>query len=125
MLLFFMGCGSVKNINKDKAGIKSAYFQWVHEVESAHGYTQKVVDLYADDAILLPTLSSKMCTTKHMLSNYFSYFLNLPNLQVETKQLITRRYGDIGMNTGFYNVSYMNGSKKESLHGKVKNTKRM
>ena len=56
-----------------------------------------------------------MCTTKEMLTNYFVHFLSLKNIQIETKQLITRVYGDIAMNTGFYDVSYMNGKKREHV----------
>lgn len=111
--LFFMGCGKETNQTTVKGAVKDAYFNWIHQVETSRGYTEGVVSLYANNAILLPTLSPKMCTTKQMLVDYFVKFLSLKNMQIETKQLITRIYGDIAMNTGFYDVSYYDGNKRE------------
>ena len=109
-----MGCMDNKS-ELTEVSLKNQYHRWVHEVETSGGNVQGVLNLYADDAILLPTLSPKICTNKKMLADYFNHFLNLQSLKVETKELITRRYGDIGMNTGYYNISYMNGNKKEII----------
>ena len=110
--LLCMGCGLVKKSDQEKGSVKEAYFNWVHEVETSRGHTEKVVDLYAKHAILMPTISPEICTTKEMRTKYFRRFLGFQNLQVETKQLITKEYGDIAMNAGYYNISYVEGNSR-------------
>ena len=109
LALIGLMCGSCgkKDLDRgEKGSVRAAYFNWIDEVEGSRGITNGVVDLYAQDAILMPTLRSKICDTPRERNDYFIFFLSLKNLQVQTIKLITREYGEIAMNTGFYNVSF-------------------
>jgi hypothetical protein len=87
--------------------IKAAYFEWVNNAVQAHGNVEKIISLYTDDAILLPTLCPKIYTSNSMRVEYFERFLSLKNLQIQTRELITRQYGEIAMNTGLYDISHI------------------
>jgi len=109
MTLVTAGCGTKFNkTSYEKGTVRGMYFEWVNAVESAHGNPEGVVKLYAEDAILLPTISPHMYKSRKTITKYFDTFLLLRDLQVDTQEIVTRQYGDIAMNTGFYTISYMN-----------------
>lgn len=118
MVLLSAGCGKFRRSDAEKGSPKEAYVQWVTEVEKSKGNPDKVVELYAKDAILLPTLSPVMCTSKKMITNYMVHFLSMQDMQVETKELITRKYGDIAMATGFYNFTFTKNGKKMMIRAR-------
>lgn len=113
--LLFASCDRM--INKgSKGSVRDAYFEWVEEVEHADGNPQKVIALYAKDAILLPTLSPRIYTSRETITGYFEHFLQLKDLEVDTEKLITREYGNIAMSTGFYSFYHKSDKNKEVLH---------
>jgi hypothetical protein len=119
MTLFTVGCGkTLSRTGHSKGSVRGAYFEWIENVEKSKGNPEKVVALYSTKAILLPTLSPEMCTSHKMLRKYFYGFLSLKNLQIDTTELVTRKYGDIAMNTGFYTITYTNNGKKEIVRAR-------
>ena len=112
MALVCGSCGKKEMDRGEKGSVREAYFLWVDAVEQSKGNPEGVLSLYAEDAILLPTLSPKMCKTKEDLKAYFLKFLALDELQAETVELVTREYGELAMNTGFYTFSYQQDGKK-------------
>lgn len=116
MGLFSRGSNKSANPEEIIEEVQGAYYKWVKLVEDSKGRTEDVVDLYTDDAILLPTLSPKICVNKEMITAYFQNFLSLKDLKVETEEIITRIHGDIAMNTGCYNFYHLNDKVRHILY---------
>ncbi|MCH9811136.1 DUF4440 domain-containing protein [bacterium] len=118
MALVCGSCGKKEMDRGEKGSVREAYFLWVDAVEAAKGKTAGVLSLYANDAILLPTISPKLCRTKEELNEYFMHFLSLEDLKAETVELITREYGPIAMNTGFYTFTYLKDGEKQTVRAR-------
>jgi uncharacterized protein (TIGR02246 family) len=68
----------------------------------------KVVALYASDAVLWGTLSPTVRADRAALRDYFvTAFRALPNLKVTFGQQLIRVYGHTAVNTGYYTFSYL------------------
>ena len=67
----------------------------------------KVLPLYADDAVLWGTLSPKVRADKAALRDYFvSAFKVLSSLKVAFGDQLIRVYGSTAVNTGYYTFTY-------------------
>jgi uncharacterized protein (TIGR02246 family) len=76
---------------------------------------EKVLPLYASDAVLWGTLSPKLLSDPAALRDYFVTAFNvLPSLKVIFGDQLIRVYGNTAINTGYYTFSYMqqNGESK-------------
>jgi uncharacterized protein (TIGR02246 family) len=76
---------------------------------------EKVLPLYASDAILWGTLSPKLRSDPAALRDYFvTAFKILPGLKVTFGDQLIRVYGNTAINTGYYTFSYVqqNGESK-------------
>lgn len=118
MSLLLASCGKKEMDKGEEGSVRAAYFLWVDRVEQAHGATEGVVSLYSEKAILLPTISPRLYDSKSAMKEYFSTFLSLKDLKVTTTELITREYGDISMNTGFYTITYTKNGKQETVYAR-------
>src|SRR5262249_29403300 len=68
----------------------------------------KVVLLYASDAVLWGTLSPTVRADRAALRDYFvTAFKVLPGLKVTFGQQLIRVYGTTAVNTGYYTFSYI------------------
>lgn len=68
----------------------------------------KILPLYADDAVLWGTLSPKLRADRAALRDYFvTAFKILPGLKVDFGDQLIRVYGDTAVNTGYYTFSYV------------------
>jgi uncharacterized protein (TIGR02246 family) len=68
----------------------------------ATGNPEKVADLYAPDAVLLPTLSPQIRTTRAGIVDYFAHLLpSKPQAEI-TQEIITVLDQDDALNTGLY-----------------------
>ncbi len=97
--------------------VQQAYYNWCSSIEKAKGKAEEMVQYYAPDAILLPTLSSDILINKHQgLNAYFTQLTSYKNIKCETQRLITRFYGDfVAVNAGFYSFSFLNAGKPKKL----------
>jgi len=68
----------------------------------ATGNPEKVADLYAPDAVLLPTLSPEIRTTRAGIVDYFTHFLPSKPQAVITQEYITVLAPNAAVNTGLY-----------------------
>jgi hypothetical protein len=67
----------------------------------------KVLALYAPDAVLWGTLSPTVRSDRAALRDYFvSAFKILPGLKVSFGEQLIRVYGDTAVNTGYYTFAY-------------------
>ncbi|MEO3358030.1 SgcJ/EcaC family oxidoreductase [Acinetobacter haemolyticus] len=83
--------------------ISALFEKWNQDLQS--GKPESIVKLYAQDSVLLPTLSNKLRFTPAEKEDYFKHFMeNAPSGKIET------RFIDIGCNTaldtGVYTFSF-------------------
>jgi uncharacterized protein (TIGR02246 family) len=77
---------------------------------------EKVLPLYADDAVLWGTLSPKVRADRAALRDYFvAAFKVLPELKVAFGEQLIRVYGDAAVNTGYYTFAYVKDGETKSL----------
>ncbi|MFO7915715.1 MAG: SgcJ/EcaC family oxidoreductase [Candidatus Krumholzibacteriales bacterium] len=65
------------------------------------GDTGNVLECYADDAVLLPTLSCRARYNHEEIRDYFEHFLS-GKPEVEVMEQNIRIYGDLAVNSGLY-----------------------
>jgi uncharacterized protein (TIGR02246 family) len=76
----------------------------------------KVLPLYANDAVLWGTLSPTVRADREALRDYFvAAFKVLPGLKVAFGDQLIRVYGDTAVNTGYYTFSYVKDGETKSL----------
>ncbi|MDF3054392.1 MAG: putative secreted protein [Gammaproteobacteria bacterium] len=92
---------------QESKAIKAAYRQWVEAVTTAKGKPEKVLALYAPDAVLLPTLKEGPFKTREELQKYFVGFTSLKKLSAKTNKISVKVSGNIGMASGIYTFSYI------------------
>jgi uncharacterized protein (TIGR02246 family) len=76
----------------------------------------KVLPLYADDAVLWGTLSPMVRADRAALRDYFvTAFKVLPGLKVTFGDQYIRVYGNAAVNTGYYTFSYSKDGEVKTL----------
>jgi len=76
----------------------------------------KVLPLYADDAVLWGTLSPTVRADQAALRDYFvTAFRVLPGLKVAFGEQLVRVYGNTAVNTGYYTFSFTKDGQTKSL----------
>jgi len=76
----------------------------------------KVVALYASDAVLWGTLSPTVRADRAALRDYFvTAFKVLPNLKVAFGEQLIRVYGTAAVNTGYYTFSFLKDGEPKTL----------
>ncbi|HEY4603811.1 MAG TPA: SgcJ/EcaC family oxidoreductase, partial [Blastococcus sp.] len=80
--------------------IAALFDQW--NAALATGNPEKVADLYAADAVLLPTLSPQIRTTRAEIVDYFAHLLPSNPQAVITQEIITVLDRNDAINTGLY-----------------------
>jgi uncharacterized protein (TIGR02246 family) len=105
-LLFLFICNAKALVNT-KTAVQNAYNDWCAAISQAKGDPEMITKFYAQDAILLPTLSSRILRNHNGgLNAYFIKFTSSPDIQCKTEQLITQIYGDMAINSGSYDFSF-------------------
>jgi uncharacterized protein (TIGR02246 family) len=76
----------------------------------------RVVALYATEAVLWGTLSPTVRADRAALRDYFvTAFKVLPNLKVSFGEQLIRVYGTTAVNTGYYTFSYVKEREQKTL----------
>jgi uncharacterized protein (TIGR02246 family) len=77
---------------------------------------EKVLPLYAEDAVLWGTLSPKVRADRAALRDYFvSAFKILPELKVNFGEQLIRVYGNAAVNTGYYTFAFVKDGQAKTL----------
>lgn len=84
----------------------------------ATGNREKVADLYTPDAVLLPTLSPEIRTTRAGIVDYFTHFLPSKPQAVITRQIITILDRKDAINTGLYTFTLTQNGVQEQVHAR-------
>jgi len=98
------------NVSKEK--IRSLLTAWNSSLQSSD--PEKVAVNYADDAILLPTMSNKIRHNHEEIKDYFKHFLKSKIVEHVDEENI-RVYGDIAINSGRYTFNIAKNGKPEQI----------
>lgn len=99
-----------------KQSVEKTYYAWCSAIGTAKGDSAKIVKFYAPNAILLPTLSSKILVNHdHGLDAYFKKLISYPNIQCKPQELVTQLFGNIAINSGLYTFSYVDHGKTTTI----------
>ncbi|WP_205849190.1 SgcJ/EcaC family oxidoreductase [Natronospirillum operosum] len=83
----------------DHQTIRNLFNDWNQALAS--GDPEQVAALYADDAVLLPTVSNRVRTDRAGIRDYFIDFLQLQP-QGEIQESHVRVHGDLALHSGVY-----------------------
>ena len=110
-ILFLIAAGASAGSKED---VTAATMKWGETL--GQNDPDKVVALYAPDAVLWGTLSPKVRADRATLRDYFvTAFKVLPNLKVAFGEQLIRVYGTTAVNTGYYTFSYVKDGESKTL----------
>lgn len=89
-----------------KAQIAARFDRWEAAVET--GDAEKVADLYAPDAVLLPTLSPEIRTTRDGIVDYFEHFLARNPTGEKIRSVVKVLDARSAIDTGLYRFTFHN-----------------
>lgn len=93
--------GSATAASSSEEKVQKAYQDWCAAISTAKGHPEELEKFYAPNALLLPTLSSKIkVNNQGGLDSYFTSLTSYPDIKCTTDQLITGIYGSFAINTG-------------------------
>jgi len=97
-----------------KEDVAAAASTWAQAL--AENEPDKLLPLYAEDAVLWGTLSPTVRADRSALREYFiAAFKALPSLKVAFGDQLIRVYGDTAINTGYYTFSFGKDGEAKSL----------
>jgi uncharacterized protein (TIGR02246 family) len=109
--LFLIATGAFAGPKEDVA---AATMKWGETL--GQDDPDKVLALYAPDAVLWGTLSPKVRADRAALRDYFvTAFKVLPNLKVSFGEQLIRVYGNTAVNTGYYTFSFGKDGESKTL----------
>ena len=79
------------------------------------GSPELVASLYAPDAVLLPTVSNRVRTTRAEIVDYFQHFLALQPRGVVNQQFIRVLSPDLALNAGIYTFDVVRDGRPEQV----------
>ena len=87
--------------------VSSLFDQWNTAIKTKD--PAQVLELYAPNAVLLPTLSNTVCDTPEKITTYFNHFLAKgPEGKIDDSH--TRHLGDIAIHSGIYTFTFSDQS---------------
>lgn len=87
--------------------ITALFDQWNDALQTAD--PQQVVDLYADDAVLLPTMSNLLRHNHEEIKDYFVHFLQKGPVGT-INESNAWAFGQLSINSGIYTFSFEDGT---------------
>jgi len=97
-----------------KDDVAAATMKWADTL--AQDDPDKILPLYATDAVLWGTLSPTVRSGRAAMRDYFvTAFKVLPGLKVNFGDQVIRVYGSTAINTGYYTFSYVKDGETKTL----------
>ncbi|MEE4296417.1 MAG: nuclear transport factor 2 family protein [Wenzhouxiangella sp.] len=90
--------------------------QWLEAVNT--GCAERVCQLYAPDAILLPTLSPNILSAPDQILDYFRFFLDRQSLAVKLIDCYVQTYSEVKIDSGIYEFTWMANDKAQSTRAR-------
>jgi hypothetical protein len=91
-------------LDTQKQAIQNAFRSWITAMCS--GNTNSIMQLYVENAILLPTFSPKVHHSSAMRQTYFEAISLLNNLKITVQEQYIRLFGTFAINSGMYTFSH-------------------
>lgn len=97
-----------------EVAVKNIYHDWCSTIQPGKEQVEKIIQFYAPNAILLPTLSPDFLINQNNgFVPYFTMLTSLPKIHCESVKLVTHVYDNMATNVGFYNFIFEeNGEQK-------------
>jgi uncharacterized protein (TIGR02246 family) len=90
----------------EKNEITALFEQWNSALQT--GDPKQVVALYAEDAVLLPTVSNQVRHNHEEIEDYFVHFLAKgPHGKIDESNV--RIFGELAINSGVYTFTFKDG----------------
>jgi uncharacterized protein (TIGR02246 family) len=103
---------AAESVEETRREILECFDRWNRALQS--GDPGQVAALYAEDAILLPTVSNRVRHNHEEIRDYFRHFLaDRPSGKIDEANV--RIYGNMAINSGLYTFSFPD---KPPLHGR-------
>jgi uncharacterized protein (TIGR02246 family) len=96
--------------------IAGLFGQW--NATLATGDPQRVADLYAPDAVLLPTVSNQVRRTRAEIVDYFTKFLKSKPQGVIEDEIVDVLDADTAVNTGVYEFTLTKDGKAQQVRAR-------
>lgn len=97
----------------DKGEILALFDRWNDSLQTRD--PDKMLEHYAPDAILLPTLSNKVRHNHAEIKDYFEHFLAKgPKGKIDESNV--RLFGDVAINSGVYTFDFANGTSVQARY---------
>jgi uncharacterized protein (TIGR02246 family) len=97
----------------DKVEILALFDRWNDSLQTRD--PDKMLEHYAPDAILLPTLSNKVRHNHAEIKDYFEHFLPKgPKGKIDESNV--RLFGDVAINSGVYTFDFANGASVQARY---------
>ncbi|WP_037676888.1 SgcJ/EcaC family oxidoreductase [Streptomyces griseus] len=96
--------GPERSAKPSKRQIASLFDQWNAALQTRD--PEKVADLYADDAVLLPTLSNKIRTDHAEIADYFEHFLQKKPVGKKVETIVNVLDGNSAIDAGVYRFTF-------------------
>lgn len=100
-------------LENNEAHIAILFDQWNEALKSKN--PKQVVDLYAADGILLPTLSNKVRHNHEEIEDYFIHFLAKGPVGSILESNV-RLFNDLAINSGIYSFAFEDGSSAKARY---------
>jgi len=98
-----------------KEAIGKLFDDWNAALQT--GKPAEVVKQYAEDAVLLPTVSNKVRRNHAEIKDYFEHFLEYkPVGKINDANI--RVYGDLAINSGVYSFTLTKGDKQKEVRAR-------
>jgi hypothetical protein len=92
-----------------KQAIENQFKNWISAVNE-HS-VPKLIDLYAEDAILHPTLSPNIHLTEQDRIEYFNRLTSLPDITASLVEHRIKVFGNTGICSGYYDFTFKDNGK--------------
>ena len=109
-------CCCASKDSKEAQEVKETLNIWLKAVSS--GGPDAVMTLYADDAVLLPTLSGVICDNPAKRLDYFKHFTAKDSLKGKIDELHTRVMDDTAVNSGHYTFTFKQDGKEVAANAR-------
>jgi MFS superfamily sulfate permease-like transporter len=104
---------SVKDINTALAQDIPIVNKWMQAINK--NSVEEVADLYAADAVLIPTLSDEIRDSNQKIKDYFVHFFQRENMQVELLTFSVKDFGNVRLNMGTYKFTFVQDHEPQTV----------
>jgi MFS superfamily sulfate permease-like transporter len=110
-------------VHSMEVAIKQVEFQnypvvkaWMENINT--NSIENILNLYDENAVLLPTLSDEIRDTQTKIKDYFQHFFSRENLSVQMENCIVKDFGELHLNMGVYQFSWQENFEPQTVRAR-------